>query len=267
MTVRQRSHLAESHFARAFVLIQDQNYLCEDLSMTTERYRDEVKEYKKKVDELTYLADYLEAEVERLTILGRRSGLERRRAWRSQLKVESQDLALAEMVAKVETLEKALLNFRDSDEEKKIFEDGKHVGGMELLALIKDQHHDFNFGSLFREGEIVALALPIVDIEAEVPEPSVPSEVNTSDLPAASEAKTSDPPAQGTDLSVFEKFARLVEKILLFVYVIFVIVSSSMKISFQVSFLILSLSITTDRHNSSIMVHNISFKRLKHQLS
>ncbi|KAL2545157.1 hypothetical protein Fot_14390 [Forsythia ovata] len=146
-----------------------------------------------------------------VTILGRRSGLERRRAWRSQLKVESQDLALAEMVAKVETLEKALLNFRDSNEEKQIFEDGKHVGGMELLALIKDQHHDFNFGSLVREGEIVALALPIVDIEAEVPEPSVPSEVNTSDLPAASEAKTSDPPAQGTDLSVFEKFARLIK--------------------------------------------------------
>ncbi|KAL2537970.1 Uncharacterized protein Fot_19361 [Forsythia ovata] len=65
MTVRQRSHLAESHFALAFVLMQDQYHLCESLSVTMEWYGAEVEEYKKKVNDLTSLADSLEAEVER----------------------------------------------------------------------------------------------------------------------------------------------------------------------------------------------------------
>ncbi|KAL2552744.1 hypothetical protein Fot_06363 [Forsythia ovata] len=64
MTVRQRSHLANSHFTWAFVLMQDQNHICDNLSTTTEHYGIEVDDYNNKVDELTSLSKLLEAEIE-----------------------------------------------------------------------------------------------------------------------------------------------------------------------------------------------------------
>ncbi|KAL2554082.1 hypothetical protein Fot_07701 [Forsythia ovata] len=67
MTVCQRSHLSENHFAHAFIFMQDQNFLCEDLLMIAERYRTEVDEYNKKVNDLSSKAEPLEAEVERWT--------------------------------------------------------------------------------------------------------------------------------------------------------------------------------------------------------
>ncbi|KAL2515104.1 Uncharacterized protein Fot_29075 [Forsythia ovata] len=83
-------------------------------------------------------------------------------------KVESQDLALTKMSAKVEALQKDLENFRDSDEGKQIFEDGKQTGGTELLELIKDELPDINFDFLYEEGQrqklipLVAFLQPVV---------------------------------------------------------------------------------------------------------
>ncbi|KAL2483211.1 Uncharacterized protein Fot_44655 [Forsythia ovata] len=67
MTARQRSHLSENYLAQAFVLVQDQNRLCEDLSSTAEKYAADVEEYKKKFDEHCSITDCLEAEVEMRT--------------------------------------------------------------------------------------------------------------------------------------------------------------------------------------------------------
>ncbi|KAL2500849.1 hypothetical protein Fot_34697 [Forsythia ovata] len=75
------------------------------------------------------------------------------------VKVVFQDLALAEMLVKTEALQADLVNFKDSDEEKWIFEDGKQDGVTELLKLIKDELPDINFNFLYEEGEITALAL------------------------------------------------------------------------------------------------------------
>ncbi|KAL2514547.1 hypothetical protein Fot_28518 [Forsythia ovata] len=74
-------------------------------------------------------------------------------------KVKSQDLALAYMSAKVKALQEDLANFRDSDKRKQIFEDGKQVGGTELLHLIKDELPNINFDFLYKEGETASLAL------------------------------------------------------------------------------------------------------------
>ncbi|KAL2546004.1 hypothetical protein Fot_15416 [Forsythia ovata] len=197
MTVRQRSHLSKNHFVRAFILMQDQNHLCEELSATAERYVAEVEEYKKKVDGLSFSVERLEVEVERQTNeleeLRKNPEVESLRAdvrylvnelvascaWAQEIedklqkevekkrekinsfyiqhvsweeglakkyeklgvlnaKLESQDLALVEMSAKVEALHNDLLNFKDNDEGKQIFEDGKQAGEMELLDLNKD---------------------------------------------------------------------------------------------------------------------------------
>ncbi|KAL2514486.1 putative serine/threonine-protein kinase PITSLRE [Forsythia ovata] len=62
---RQRSHLLENNLAQAFVLIQDQNHLCEELSVTTETYADKVKECKKKIEEHCSIAEGLQSEVEK----------------------------------------------------------------------------------------------------------------------------------------------------------------------------------------------------------
>ncbi|KAL2489199.1 Uncharacterized protein Fot_42491 [Forsythia ovata] len=67
MTALQRSHLSENYLARAFILVQDQNFLFEELSMTTEKYGADVEEYKKKVNEYCSITEHLEAEVERKT--------------------------------------------------------------------------------------------------------------------------------------------------------------------------------------------------------
>ncbi|KAL2489269.1 hypothetical protein Fot_42561 [Forsythia ovata] len=67
MTARQRSYLSKNHLARAFILVQDQNCLCKELSVTTEKYTVEVKEYKKKVNEYCSITVRLDAEVERKT--------------------------------------------------------------------------------------------------------------------------------------------------------------------------------------------------------
>ncbi|KAL2488222.1 Uncharacterized protein Fot_41514 [Forsythia ovata] len=75
-------------------------------------------------------------------------------------KVESQDLALADMSAKVKTLQEDLGNFMDFDEGKQIFEDGKQAGGTELLDLIKDELPDINFDFLYEEDKTALLALP-----------------------------------------------------------------------------------------------------------
>ncbi|KAL2559325.1 hypothetical protein Fot_04064 [Forsythia ovata] len=75
-------------------------------------------------------------------------------------KVMSQDLALAEMLAKIKALQEDLVKFSDSDEGKQIFEDGKQAGGTKLLELIKDELPDINFDFLYEEGETIALALP-----------------------------------------------------------------------------------------------------------
>ncbi|KAL2558798.1 hypothetical protein Fot_03537 [Forsythia ovata] len=64
------------------------------------------------------------------------------------------------MSAKVKALQEDLANFRDSDEGKQIFEDGKQAGGMELLDLIKDELPDINFDYLYEKGETASLTLP-----------------------------------------------------------------------------------------------------------
>ncbi|KAL2520342.1 Uncharacterized protein Fot_24265 [Forsythia ovata] len=88
-------------------------------------------------------------------------------------KVESQDLALAEMSAKVEAIQKDLANFRDSDEGKQIFEDGKQAGRMKLLELIKDELPNINFDFIYEEGETVSLVLPLETVNNEtVAEPA-----------------------------------------------------------------------------------------------
>ncbi|KAL2552000.1 hypothetical protein Fot_05619 [Forsythia ovata] len=91
-------------------------------------------------------------------------------------KVESQGLALAEKSAKVEALQNELLNFRDSDEGKQIFEEGKHVEGTELMDLIRDEYSYFNFDFLFEEGETVALVLPSAADNVKAPVEAVPSQ-------------------------------------------------------------------------------------------
>ncbi|KAL2546187.1 hypothetical protein Fot_15420 [Forsythia ovata] len=174
------SHLSENHLARALILVQDQNQLCEELSSTTEKYATEVEEYKKNFNDYCSITERLEAEVERRTKeledLRRNPEAEKLKAdvhrlvndvaatcTRAQEKedkhqkdgelgvlnanVESQDLALAEMSAKIE-----------------IFKDGKQAGGTELLELIKDELPDINFDFLYKEGETAALVLlPEVD--------------------------------------------------------------------------------------------------------
>ncbi|KAL2509304.1 hypothetical protein Fot_32951 [Forsythia ovata] len=67
MTVRQRSHISKNHFARAFILMQDQNRLCEELSETSKRYGAKVEEYKKKIDDLFSSIERLTAEIVRQT--------------------------------------------------------------------------------------------------------------------------------------------------------------------------------------------------------
>ncbi|KAL2557364.1 Uncharacterized protein Fot_02103 [Forsythia ovata] len=99
-------------------------------------------------------------------------------------KVESQDLTLVEMSAKVEALQENLANFRDSDEGKQIFEDGKQAGGTGLLELIKDELPDINFDFLYEEGETASLALPLkIDKDEIVAEPT-----SSTVKPASSEA-------------------------------------------------------------------------------
>ncbi|KAL2546009.1 hypothetical protein Fot_15242 [Forsythia ovata] len=162
-----------------------------------EKYATEVEEYKKNFNDYCSITERLEAEVERRTKkledLRRNAEAEKLKAdvhrlvndvvatcTRAQEKedkhqkdgelgvlnanVESQDLALAEMSAKIEVLQFDLVNFRDSDEGKKIFEDGKQAGGTELLELIKDKLPDINFDFLYKEGETAVLVLqPEVD--------------------------------------------------------------------------------------------------------
>ncbi|KAL2509311.1 hypothetical protein Fot_32958 [Forsythia ovata] len=172
MTVRQRSHLSINHFARAFNLMQDQNRLWEELSATSKRYDAEVEEYKKKVDDLSSSVECLTAEIVRRT-----KELEE---LRKNHEVESlrvdvhrlvNDLATSRARAqeREDKLQKEdLLNFRDSDEGKQIFENGKQAWRTELLELIKDKHPDFNFDFLYEEGETTSLALlpEIEDSEA-----------------------------------------------------------------------------------------------------
>ncbi|KAL2531954.1 hypothetical protein Adt_05305 [Abeliophyllum distichum] len=67
MIAHQRFHLLKNHLARAFILVQDQNRLCEEISATTEKYITEVKEYKKKVNEYCSITKRLKAEVEKRT--------------------------------------------------------------------------------------------------------------------------------------------------------------------------------------------------------
>ncbi|KAL2488275.1 hypothetical protein Fot_41567 [Forsythia ovata] len=198
----------------------DQNFPCEGLLATVEKYVAEVEEYKKKVNDYCSITEHLEVEVDRrmkeLEDLRKNPEAERLKAnilrlvndlavthagaqekedklqkeiekkkekinsfnvqqmsWEEGLakkneelgvlnaKVESQDLALADMSAKVKTLQEDLGNFRDSDEGKHIFEDGKQAGGTELLDLIKDELPDINFDFLYEEDKTVLLALPL----------------------------------------------------------------------------------------------------------
>ncbi|KAL2557398.1 hypothetical protein Fot_02137 [Forsythia ovata] len=88
------------------------------------------------------------------------------------------------MSAKVEALQENLANFRDSDEGKQIFEDGKQAGGTGLLELIKDELPDINFDFLYEEGETASLALPLkTDNDEIVAEPT-----SSTVKPASSEA-------------------------------------------------------------------------------
>ncbi|KAL2545315.1 Uncharacterized protein Fot_14548 [Forsythia ovata] len=145
MTARHRSHLSENHLARAFILVQDQNRLCEELSATTEKYVAEVEEYKKK----EYLA-----------------------------------------------------NFRDSDERKQIFEDGKHAEGTELLELIKNELLDINFDFIYEEGKRASLAfLPETNNNEIVAEPASSE--------AVVEPTTGTLPSQDVDSTIFENLQDL----------------------------------------------------------
>ncbi|KAL2526428.1 hypothetical protein Adt_11482 [Abeliophyllum distichum] len=63
----KRSHLSENHIARAFILVEDQNCPCEDLSATIEKYMADVEEYKKKGNNYCSISERLMAEVERRT--------------------------------------------------------------------------------------------------------------------------------------------------------------------------------------------------------
>ncbi|KAL2537790.1 hypothetical protein Fot_19181 [Forsythia ovata] len=126
-------------------------------------------------------------------------------------KVESQDLALADMSAK-------------------IFEDGKQAGMMELLDLIKDELFDINFDFLYEEGETASLALPLEtdnnEAVAEIASPEVvitseamiepnnmihPSQASTD--PTSSEAvlepTTRTLPTQTADTTIFENLQDL----------------------------------------------------------
>ncbi|KAL2528665.1 hypothetical protein Fot_21266 [Forsythia ovata] len=67
MTAHQRFHLSKNHFARAFVLVQDQNCMCKELSATSKKYAAEVDKFKKKFNNYCSIAERLEEEVERRT--------------------------------------------------------------------------------------------------------------------------------------------------------------------------------------------------------
>ncbi|KAL2509024.1 Uncharacterized protein Fot_32671 [Forsythia ovata] len=122
--------------------------------------------------------------------------------------IEPKGLALAEMAANVEALQKELLNFRDYDEVKQIFEDGNQAGGTELLDLIKDEHPDFNFEFLFEERETDALALLPMndDTEAaiELAGSKVPEKPTTSEASPLEALPSEAPHSHGTDPTVFE---------------------------------------------------------------
>ncbi|KAL2549747.1 hypothetical protein Fot_11277 [Forsythia ovata] len=142
MTVLQRSHLSENQFVLAFILMQDQNCMCEELSATSKRYGAEVDEYKKKVDDFSSSIERLEAEVERQT----------------------NELEELRKNPKVESLRADVHRFVNN----LAASHGKQAGETELLELIKDEHTDFNFDFLYEEGETASLALPpeIDDSEA-----------------------------------------------------------------------------------------------------
>ncbi|KAL2455135.1 hypothetical protein Fot_57770 [Forsythia ovata] len=283
MTARQRSHLSENHLTRAFILVQDQNRLCEELLATIEKYVAEEKEYKKKVNDCCSIIERLEAKVERmikkLEDLRKNPEVERLKddvhrlvndlaatharaqakedklqkeiekkrdeinsfyvqhmSWEEGLakkdeelgvlnaKVEYLDLALADMSAKVKALQEELANFRDSDEGKQIFQDGKQAVGTELLDLIKDEFPDINFDFLYEEGETALLALPpkidnneaiaelafsefepTSEVVAEPTDETLPSQASTetTSLEAVWEHTTRTLPSQATYTTVF----------------------------------------------------------------
>ncbi|KAL2537895.1 hypothetical protein Fot_19286 [Forsythia ovata] len=241
MTVHKRSHLSKNHFARAFILMQDQNRLCEDHSTKTERYWPEVREYKKKFTDLSSTVERREAKVERTTneleelrknpksgklkadvcLLANDLTASRTRAQETKNKIQQevekkreeikmfyvQQKSWEEDLAKKDE-ELGVLNAKVESQDLALVEMSAKAGKTELLDLIRDEHLDFNFDFLYEEGETAALALPSENDDTEAA-----MELSASEVPeksTTSEASPSEvPPSHGADPIVFEKLQDL----------------------------------------------------------
>ncbi|KAL2483478.1 Uncharacterized protein Fot_44922 [Forsythia ovata] len=121
-------------------------------------------------------------------------------------------------------------NFRDSENGKQIFEDGKQAVETELLELIKDELPNINFDFLYEEGETAALALPsevdnneaIVELTSSeiVPTSNVVVEPTNGTFPSQASAKPTSfeavlgptartLPTQAADTTIFENLQDL----------------------------------------------------------
>ncbi|KAL2488616.1 hypothetical protein Fot_41908 [Forsythia ovata] len=200
MTARQRSHLSEHHFARAFILMQDQNRLCEELSSTTKKYATEVEEYKKKFNDYCSIIKRLEAKVER-----RMKELEnlRKNPEAENLKVDvhylvnNLDATRTWAQEKEDEIQRRLKRKKGNklflctiDRTSEILtkrnrssKTASKPGGTELLELIKCELLDINFDFFYEEGEIAALALP-----SEVDNNEAVAELTFSEILPTSEA-------------------------------------------------------------------------------